>query len=156
MHRDIPSILKTVFVGLIIITVIAYAYYRTRDIANGPILTITSPQNGTTIENELLLIKGTALNISHITLNDRQIFTDEDGNFEEELLLYPGYNIISIKVRDKLERKIEKTLELIYNGDEDIILNDRKSDASENLVEEIVTEEEFLKEESDAVSENSL
>jgi len=85
-----------------------------KDFIIGPTITISSPTNGESVGNSLIELKGTAKNISYISVNDRRIFTDEEGVFKEKLLLYPGYNIISVKAEDRFDRNIEKTLELVY------------------------------------------
>jgi hypothetical protein len=106
--------LTTTLVTVITLTVIFYAIARSKDYLAGPSIMIDSPNNGDTITNPLLLITGKAEHIAFITLNDRQIFVDENGNLREELLLQNGYNIISIKATDRFNRKIEKRLVLIY------------------------------------------
>lgn len=90
-----------------------YAYLKTKDYIAGPQITITSPLNGSTVSNPLIEVVGAAKNISFISLNDRPIFTDDKGNFKEKLLLYPGYNIMSVKAEDRYKRSTEKTIELI-------------------------------------------
>lgn len=112
--RNIASFLKILFVVLVIILVIAYTYYKTKDFIRGPIIIVASPANGIAVNSPLVEIVGKAERIAYISLDDRQIFTDEDGNFKEKLLLSPGYNIISIKASDKFDRNIEKTLEMMY------------------------------------------
>ena len=81
---------------------------------HGPIITIHTPENGSTLTESLVTIKGVAENISHISLNDRSIFIDEEGRFQEKLLLSYGYNIMTIKAEDKFGRKTEEILELVY------------------------------------------
>lgn len=93
--------------------VVGYAYLKTKDYIAGPQITITSPTNGSFVSNPLIEITGVTKNISFISLNDRPIFIDEKGNFKEKLLLYPGYNIMSIKARDRYKRTVEKNLEVI-------------------------------------------
>ncbi len=115
--QNIASILKIFLIVVVIFLIAGYAYYRTKDFIRGPTITILSPINGSTLRNSLIEIEGTTKNISYISINDRQIFTDESGFFREKLLLYPGYNIISIKASDKFERSIEKTLELVYKAE---------------------------------------
>ncbi len=112
--RNAASILKILLVVIVIGLIVTYTYYKTRDLIHGPIITIISPANGATVNNSLLEIIGEVKRIAYISLNDRQIFTDESGNFKEKLLLSPGYNIITIKASDKFDRDIEKTLEIIY------------------------------------------
>jgi len=112
--RNFASILKVFFTIVVIILIAGYIYYRTKDFIYGPVIIILSPENGSTINDSPVEIHGKAKNISYLSINDRQIFTDEDGNFNEKLLLSPGYNIISAKARDKFERNTEEALEIIY------------------------------------------
>lgn len=108
------QLLKIILAIVIFIIIGGYAYSRTKDFIRGPAITISSPENGSTVDRPLLEIKGQAKNVAHITIDDRDIFTDEEGYFSEKLLLYPGYNIISVKTRDRFERSKEKTLEIVY------------------------------------------
>ena len=108
--RRLPKIL---LFSAMILLVVGYAYLKTKDYIAGPQITITSPLNGSSVSNSLIEIVGTAKNISFISLNDRPIFIDESGNFKERLLLYSGYNIMSVKAEDRYKRKVEKNLEVI-------------------------------------------
>ena len=84
-----------------------YGYSRARNYLNGPRIVITSPIDGETVNNTNLTIIGSAKNISSIYLNDRQIYTDENGIFTEKLLLARGYNIIEVSAKDKFNREIK-------------------------------------------------
>lgn len=114
MARTAHSYIKILFGVLLIIAIAAYAYSKSDDFAAGPTITILSPKNGTTVNESLIEIQGFAEHISHITLNGRQIFTTEEGIFDEQLLLAYGYNIITLTAQDRFERTITKTLELVY------------------------------------------
>lgn len=100
------------------LVVIGYTYLKTKDYIAGPQILITSPFSGSSVSNSLIEIVGLAKNISFISLNDRPIFIDEQGNFKEKLLLYSGYNIISVKAEDRYKRSVEKTIELILTPQE--------------------------------------
>ncbi len=116
--KKIPTktILKIILIIGIILIIIGYSYYKSKNFVIGPSIIIKSPQNGITVSRSLIEIRGTAKNISYISIDDRQIFTNEKGDFKNKLLLFPGYNIISIKARDIFNRTIQKTIELIYNA----------------------------------------
>jgi len=114
--RNAASILKILLVVMVAGLIVTYTYYKTRDFIHGPVVIITSPVNGTTVNDSLVEIVGEAKRIAYISINDRQIFTNEEGNFKEKLLLFPGYNIISIKVSDKFDRNIEESLEIVYRA----------------------------------------
>ncbi|PIR57926.1 MAG: hypothetical protein COU71_01460 [Parcubacteria group bacterium CG10_big_fil_rev_8_21_14_0_10_38_31] len=109
------KIIIKIIIGFILFTIVAgYSYYEVRDFLAGPKIEIISPKNGVIINKSLIEIHGTAKNISKLFLNDKQIFTDEEGIFSEELLLSLGYNIIEFKAEDRFEREVKQTLEIIY------------------------------------------
>ena len=91
-----------------------YAYLQSREFLRGPQITITSPEDGKTLEESVVIIEGVAQNVAYISLNDLAIFVDSQGNFREKLLLLPGYNILTVKAEDRFGKKVEKTLELVY------------------------------------------
>lgn len=106
--------LKFVFISLFTLTIFSYAFFQARNIILGPVIEIISPKNGETLEKSMIDIAGRTKNISYISMNDNQIFVDGDGIFREKLLLSYGYNIITINARDRFNREITKTLELMY------------------------------------------
>ncbi len=87
--------------------------YQARGYLLGPKIVIESPQSGEVIRGAYLTVKGQALNISSLSLNGRQIFTDEHGFFNEGLLLARGYNIIELTATDKFGRVKKEKREVI-------------------------------------------
>lgn len=107
------------YLGIIIgcfaaLIVIGYAFYEAWDYFSGPAIAISSPSNGTTLNEPLVEIQGTAINSAEIFLNGQRILTNDKGEFKERLLLAEGYNIIGLKVEDKFKRTAEQQLELVY------------------------------------------
>jgi len=102
--------------GLVLIVAIlaGYAYFESRAFLGGPQITVVTPENGATVEDDLIMITGTAQHISHITMNGRQIFVDTAGKFAEQYILSYGYNVITVAVEDRYGRTHEEHLELIY------------------------------------------
>ena len=70
--------------------------------------------------NPLVTVAGTATNIARISLDDRQIFVDKQGNFSEKLLVPPGYTIIKLAAQDKFGRTTEKLVALNYTASSNI------------------------------------
>lgn len=116
MRRSGSDYLKIISIVAFSILIVGYFIFNFRIFIAGPDIIITSPQNGQVTDKELVEIIGKASNVNFISINDRPIFVDGEGNFKEFLLLSSGYNIIVIKAQDKFERKISKNLEIIYNG----------------------------------------
>lgn len=102
--------LKIGFFVLLIIGLGAYALFQSKNLIEGPRLTITEPKDGATLTYNLMEIKGTAYNISAISIDDRAIFVDKDGNFSEKLIAPVGYSIIKVGARDKFGKSVEKLI----------------------------------------------
>jgi len=114
-HRG-KAIIRIALIVVIITGIIGYSFFQSRNLIKGPQIILKNPETGTTLAHPLVAIEGTAQNISFITLNDRQIFVDNDGNFKEELLLSPGYNMWEIEAKDKFGRIVSKKIELVLQG----------------------------------------
>lgn len=107
-------LLKIIVISIILLGIFGYTTYEIQKLAFGPKIDVLFPINGSLVSNSLTEISGIAKNINNISLNDRKIFVDEQGNFKEVLLLSYGYNAIVIKASDKFGRNTEKIIEVIY------------------------------------------
>jgi hypothetical protein len=105
--------LKIIFAVVVLLAISGYGYLKVRDLLLGPTIVVSEPDNGQTFASGTIHIKGTSRNISSLSLDDRQIFTNEKGDFSEIMVLSPGYNIISLKGEDKFGKKTERTLRLV-------------------------------------------
>jgi len=113
MNRNATSILRIGAISLLALIIAGYSLFQAQKILAGPVIEITTPQNGATYNSTLIEINGKAKNIAYINLNDRKIFTDKDGNFSEVLLLSPGENVVKLDAWDKFGKQTEKKLELV-------------------------------------------
>jgi len=115
MPKNAKSLIKIIVIIIVVTIVASYSYYQFKDLLNGPQIEIFYPENGITLSDPLLEISGKVKNISKITLNDRNIFITEEGNFKEDLLLLYGYNIIEIEAQDRFGKIKKEVLEVVYN-----------------------------------------
>ena len=106
--------IKIIGSAIVVLGILLYAYSRIESFARGPQITIASPSNGSTVFLPLLSILGTIKQASHITLNGRQVYTDEAGGLKERIVLADGYNIIELNASDRFGRTTKKILEIIY------------------------------------------
>ena len=94
---------------------ISYGIFNARNLIIGPTIEIFSPAaTETETAENVITVKGRAKNITFISLNERPIFVDPEGLFEEKLLLSPGSNIIEIKARDRFKKETLKTIKIYY------------------------------------------
>ena len=80
-----------------------YALYQARTYLQGPRLAIESAIP----EGPLLALAGTAEHISFLSLNGKQIYTDEKGRWQERILLVSGYTIVTLAAKDRFGRSAE-------------------------------------------------
>jgi hypothetical protein len=113
-RRQIRDLIKFWIALLGLICIVGYGLWKSKDLVGGPQLAVLSPANGVLVSESLIEIRGQAKNISFLTLNDDKIFTDEAGDFSEKVLLSYGYNVMTIRAKDRFGRERVKTLELIY------------------------------------------
>jgi hypothetical protein len=105
MTRPGPNRIQFIAGIVLVFVIIAYSTYAFWDYVDGPKLLITFPQDGYSTTSPLISVTGTAERAQFISLNDRPIYIDEQGNWKETLLLQPGYTIIKAFVRDRFGRE---------------------------------------------------
>jgi hypothetical protein len=143
--RDGKTIIRNALIVIVICAIGGYAGFQSKKIISGPQITIQSPST-TSADDSIVDVSGIVKNVSVVTLNDRLIPIDEAGQFKEKVLLYPGYNVIKLKVTDKFGACITKELQLVYTDkkdvgndndgdiDNDISMNDGKSDSESTSI----------------------
>ncbi|HEY4515159.1 MAG TPA: hypothetical protein VJJ22_03310 [Candidatus Paceibacterota bacterium] len=102
-------LLTTLFLGTII-----FGYSKSHELLFGSRIFLIEPENGVTISEPFIVIRGIATGSTLLTIDGAKILTDGTGNFEREMLLGIGYNVIEIQSLDRFNRKDKKTLELVY------------------------------------------
>ena len=99
--------------GIIAIVVfLGYGIFEARRIIEGPRITIASPINGSAVGGPLVTISGTIQNAAFFTINDRQVLSDDRGNFSESFSPPPGLAIIEVAARDRFGRMMTKELQI--------------------------------------------
>lgn len=96
-------------VAAIFLCIAAYALFQARFVLLGPRLAFTSHTDGQTAEEALIILEGTAKNVSHLSLNGRQIFTNQEGVWSERFLLSEGSNTVTLQARDRFGHEEAET-----------------------------------------------
>ncbi|MFA6463595.1 MAG: hypothetical protein WCV55_01160 [Candidatus Paceibacterota bacterium] len=108
-RKKLAVILALIF----LLSFLVYTGFEAEKLIFGPQIYITSPKDGSTLENNgAFSVSGTTKNVSFLSLNGRQIFTDANNNFNENLVLLPGYNIITLSAKGRYGKEISKKLQL--------------------------------------------
>jgi hypothetical protein len=108
-RTTVRVILSLVLLGVLLL----YVVWQARFLLTGPVIVLRDepPQHS---NERIVTLSGAARNITSITLNGRQIFTDPHGEFKEALVLENGYTIATIAATDRYGRTTELRRPFIY------------------------------------------
>ena len=113
MKYSLKFWLKIGLLTILFVVILVYSYYKTKDLFRGIKLTTIGIEDGKTVSNSLLELQGKARNAVYLSVNDREIFINTEGVFNDSLILSPGYNIITIKAQDKFGKEKEEVFRVI-------------------------------------------
>jgi hypothetical protein len=100
-------------ISLLVGVIIGYAIWRSFAYASGPKVEIYEPANGALITLGTITIKGRAVRINNLTMNGNTVSVDEQGNFAETLIVFPGLNKITFVGTDQFARSVSKIVQLV-------------------------------------------
>ena len=106
-------LLKLGIIILVAIAIISYAAWRSLAYARGPAIIIFQPENGSTAASSTIDIVGRADRVNSLTIDGMPISLDQQGNFRETVIVFPGANMITIGAKDQFGRATEKQIEVV-------------------------------------------
>jgi len=112
-HIETRNILKLVGLALLLGAITLYVAFQARFLITGPQIVLTS-EPATQQNERMIRLTGNAFNITHLWLNDRQIFTNEEGYFDEALVLENGYTITTLRAKDRYGRETRVVRSFVY------------------------------------------
>lgn len=92
-------IIRILTITLVIIIFI-YAVIEARGVFFGPKISLFSPIEGSTISTPIIKLEGESVRTKELTVNGNKILIDTQGKFSVNLVMAPGYNIITIVATD--------------------------------------------------------
>ncbi len=113
-YQDGKTALKFLITALFVCVLVGYSIFQVHKIVTGPTIAVDLPEQAVITGAGMLKLQGVASNIAFISLNDNPIYIDEKGAFSENLLLYPGYNIVKLFGKDKFGKTLTRLVEVTY------------------------------------------
>ncbi len=98
---------------LIVLLIIAYAIWRSFAYARGPRITLSEPTNYASITSSTTHIIGRVERANTITLNGKTVTIDEQGNFNETIIVFPGTNILTLVAHDQFNRTVQEQVQVV-------------------------------------------
>jgi len=102
----------SLFVTMAVLLIGGYGLFEARRLIEGPVITIDSPRDGSATSSMGVIISGTALNISFLTINDQTFYTDKAGHFAELLSIPPGFTVLTVRAVDRFGRRTAKSVSI--------------------------------------------
>ena len=109
----VQSVLRYAFLVCCVGAVLWYAFHQSQNLLRGPGITLIN-EPSTVQHDRTVTIEGTAENITFLTLNGKQIHTDDTGYFAHTLVLENGYTIMTLYAEDRYGREVLLSKEFVY------------------------------------------
>ena len=93
--------------------IIGYGAWRSFNYARGPAIEVFQPKDGSAISASTIEVIGRADRVNSLSVNGMSVSLDEKGNFRENLVVFPGVNIITLDAKDQFGRATEKQIEVV-------------------------------------------
>lgn len=92
--------------------VAGYAAWRSLAYVLGPEILINEPVDGASVASSTTEIIGRAWRVSSLYLNGRPITMDQEGHFNQTIIVFPGVNFLTVSATDRFGRSAGKTVEI--------------------------------------------
>ncbi|MCD4811067.1 helix-turn-helix domain-containing protein [bacterium] len=139
VKNKLPSITPRLLAILLsvgfLIGSLTYIGYQIYQFQSPPKILITSPDNDSTVEEELIEVSGTTDPNASLFVNDLPVETSSDGNFHTEISLNSGINLITIT--SKKSNNTQESIEIIkitYNAPQEIEAEEEEEIEKQNTI----------------------
>jgi cytoskeletal protein RodZ len=107
-----PKVLVIISTILIFLAAIGYVASQVGSVLTPPKLNVTEPNGDETINGNSIVVAGTAEIGSDVSINDQAVFLDQNGQFNENVILNDGLNLIQIVAKNKFNKisKVARTI----------------------------------------------
>ena len=107
--------IATVFLSLFMLSIVGYYFWHQLSSFNSePYLFISSPLTDEVTNDFEIVVSGeTEIGII-LRINGEDVFVDESGYFQEDIMLQPGKNVIIIEVVNRFDKTAKEIRNIIY------------------------------------------
>ena len=133
-----PKTLATIIISIFSLSIIGYIGFQIYRFQTPPNITISQPTNEAEVNQEDIVVKGRVDYDTVVEVNDKPVDVDENGNFEKEISLREGSNLITVRARKNRNNTLEtvETIRVRYIVKEDAI---EEEDEGEEEITNLLT-----------------
>jgi len=88
---------------------IGYGLIKALPLIQGPSISITLPEDNTTLPDGIVTVSGKAVRAAQLTLNGAPTLHEEDGSFSSTLTFPRGGSILTLVATDRFGRSVTET-----------------------------------------------
>lgn len=110
---SLRTVLLALAIGLGLVLFVSYVAFQARFLLQGPVITLLD-EPAIVQHERVVVLSGSVRNITRLTLNGRQIFTNQYGYFDEALVLENGYTIATLAATDRYGRETTVTRPFVF------------------------------------------
>lgn len=108
---------KIIILVFIIAVVGGYGLFKLSPLFEKPELNLVNLESEVTyVQGPSFTISGKTLPSNRLTLNGEQIYPDKEGGFEKQIMLQPGFNTFTFKVKKFLGQERTITKQIFYQA----------------------------------------
>lgn len=111
---------KIIAIAMIVLVFLGYLLYQFFSFTSNPFLILEEPEKDLKTSEPNVIFKGQIEKDAQIFINDREILTDENQRFKENIILQKGLNKVITKVINKLNKEQEIARNIFYEPKEKI------------------------------------
>lgn len=102
-------------IGIVVLAglLVWYVHFQARNFLEGPTIEIADT-HGVLHHERTIPLSGVAHNIVKLTLNGKEIHTNEAGSFNHTLVLEDGYTIMTLSAQDRFGRTTSLMRKFVY------------------------------------------
>ncbi len=109
-----PKRISLIVFVLFLILVGLYFHREIGFLTKAPALEVSQPPTDITIKQETFEIIGTTDPSAYLTVNDKEVYINKEGNFKTEVNLLEGVNTITIQAKNRFDKINEIIRRIIY------------------------------------------
>ena len=140
-----PKII-TAFFSLLILSIVGYyLWYQINSFNSAPYLFVSSPYENHIVDDPNITVKGETEKEVTVRINGQDVFVDQNGYFEEDIILQPGKNVFVIEAINRFSGTTKEVRNIIYEKKPESFQIEIKNEEeeSDNDASEIDLEEEI-------------
>lgn len=133
-----PKKIITTFILIAFVAITFFIYQEVGSFASTPRLVITSPKHDSQVDGNSVSIEGITEKDAKLFVNDQPIFVNDEGRFNENVMLQPGNNVINIVAINQFDKRSQESIIVKSNYENKQFEEEPETDPIEEALNEII------------------